>query len=167
MMMIQHFLCWPRHRQPSKVPWRMVLERLSWRVTYPNYAHFRLLTVATLRCTSTQIWTQSGCFGSRCTRWPVTHFVYSLFLSPGYCKKWSLKIGSLKKNWKRKICSICGVVTNYVSEIIFFISVWCRHCGSKQCFRTLKVYHPLELQARVYCCDGERDGRVRSKQILR
>ena len=43
---IQHFLCRPRRRLPSNVPWRMVLERLSWRVTCPNYSSFRLLTVA-------------------------------------------------------------------------------------------------------------------------
>ena len=34
MFSFQHFLCRPRYRPPSKVPWRMVLERLSWRVTY-------------------------------------------------------------------------------------------------------------------------------------
>ena len=31
--------------QPSKVPWRMVLESLSWRVTCPNLVNYRLLTV--------------------------------------------------------------------------------------------------------------------------
>ena len=30
MLSIKHFLCQPKHRPPSKVPWRMVLERLSW-----------------------------------------------------------------------------------------------------------------------------------------
>ena len=35
MLSIQHFLCRPRRHPPSKVPWRMVLERLSWRVTLP------------------------------------------------------------------------------------------------------------------------------------
>ena len=29
MLSIQHFLCRPRRRPPSKVPWRIVLERLS------------------------------------------------------------------------------------------------------------------------------------------
>ena len=43
---IQHFLCRQRRRPPSKVPRRMVLERLSWRVTCPNHACFCLLTVA-------------------------------------------------------------------------------------------------------------------------
>ena len=33
MFSIQHFLCQPRRRPPSKVPRRMVLERLSWRGT--------------------------------------------------------------------------------------------------------------------------------------
>ena len=35
---IQHFLCRPRRRPLSKVPWSMLLERLSWRVTCPNHA---------------------------------------------------------------------------------------------------------------------------------
>ena len=43
MLSIQHFLCRLRSRLPSKVPWRMVLERLSRRVTSANV---RLLTVA-------------------------------------------------------------------------------------------------------------------------
>ena len=30
---IQHFLYWPGHHPPSKVPWRTILERLSWHVT--------------------------------------------------------------------------------------------------------------------------------------
>ena len=34
------------HRPPCKVPQRMVLERLSWRVMCPNRASVRLLTVA-------------------------------------------------------------------------------------------------------------------------
>ena len=46
MLSIQHFLCRPRRRPPSKVPRRMFLERLSWRVTCSNHASFRLLTVA-------------------------------------------------------------------------------------------------------------------------
>ena len=41
---IQHFLCRPRRRPPSKVPWRLVLERLSWRVTCS--LSFSPLTVA-------------------------------------------------------------------------------------------------------------------------
>ena len=43
MLSIQHFLCQPRHRPPSKVPWRMVL---CWRVTCPKHASFHLLTVS-------------------------------------------------------------------------------------------------------------------------
>ena len=43
---IQHFFCRPRRRPPSKVPWRMVWEGLSWRVTWLNHASFRLLTLA-------------------------------------------------------------------------------------------------------------------------
>ena len=31
MLSLQDFLCRPRRHPPSKVPWRMVLERLSWR----------------------------------------------------------------------------------------------------------------------------------------
>ena len=41
MLSIQHFICRPRRRPPSKV-----LERLSWRVTCSNHLSFRLLTVA-------------------------------------------------------------------------------------------------------------------------
>ena len=46
MLSIQHFFCRPRCRPPSKVPRRMVLERLSWCVTCPNHASFSLLAVA-------------------------------------------------------------------------------------------------------------------------
>ena len=35
MLSIQHFLCRPRRHPPSKVPRRMVLERLSWHVNEP------------------------------------------------------------------------------------------------------------------------------------
>ena len=35
---IQHFRCRPQHCPPSKVPWRMVLKRLSWCGTSPNNA---------------------------------------------------------------------------------------------------------------------------------
>ena len=38
MLSIQHFFCRPRRRPPSDVSWRMVLERLPWRVTCPNHA---------------------------------------------------------------------------------------------------------------------------------
>ena len=50
MLSIQHFLCWPRCCPPSKVPWRMVLERLSWRVTCPNH------TISCWKNTVTQIY---------------------------------------------------------------------------------------------------------------
>ena len=46
MLSIQPFLCWPWCHPPSKVPWRMVLERLSWSVTCPNHASFCFVTVA-------------------------------------------------------------------------------------------------------------------------
>ena len=46
MLSIQHFLCRPGRRPPTKMRWRMVLEMLSWRVTCPKHASFRLLTVA-------------------------------------------------------------------------------------------------------------------------
>ena len=45
MFSIQHFLCRPRRRPPSRVPRRVDLERLLWRVACPNRASFRLLTV--------------------------------------------------------------------------------------------------------------------------
>ena len=41
MLSIQHFLCWPQRHPPSKVPWRVILDRLSWCVTCPNHASFR------------------------------------------------------------------------------------------------------------------------------
>ena len=44
MLSIMHFLCRPRRRPPSKVPWRMVLERLSRRETCPNHANLCLST---------------------------------------------------------------------------------------------------------------------------
>ena len=50
---IQHFLCRPRRRPPSKVPWSMVLKRLSWCVTRSNRASFRLSTV----CQKRFMWT--------------------------------------------------------------------------------------------------------------
>ena len=43
---IQHFLCRPRRRPPSEVPWGTVLERMLWRVTCPNRTDCCLLTVA-------------------------------------------------------------------------------------------------------------------------
>ena len=43
---IQHFLCRPRRRPPSKVPSMMVLERLSWHVACSNHASFRLISFA-------------------------------------------------------------------------------------------------------------------------
>ena len=46
MLSIQHFLCRPRRRPPSKVPRRMVLERLSLRMTCPNHGNFPPLKVA-------------------------------------------------------------------------------------------------------------------------
>ena len=44
----------PWHHPPSKVPWRMVLERLSWRVLCPNHASFHFLTVARCSCGPTR-----------------------------------------------------------------------------------------------------------------
>ena len=46
MLSIQHFLCRPRRRPPSKVPWRTVMERLLLRVICPNHASLRLVTIA-------------------------------------------------------------------------------------------------------------------------
>ena len=46
MMSNQHFLRRPQRRSVSKVHWRMDSERLSWRVTCPTQASFRLMTVA-------------------------------------------------------------------------------------------------------------------------
>ena len=46
MSSIQRFLCWLQCCQPSKVSWRMLLERLSRCVTCLNHASFSPLTVA-------------------------------------------------------------------------------------------------------------------------
>ena len=43
---VKHFLYKPWHCPPSDMPWRMVLERVSWHVTCPNHANFRPLIVA-------------------------------------------------------------------------------------------------------------------------
>ena len=40
MVSTQHFLCRPRRRPPSKIPWRMVWERVSWCVTCPSHTRF-------------------------------------------------------------------------------------------------------------------------------
>ena len=45
LLSIQHFLCRPRHCTPSKVPYTMILQRLTWCVTCLNDASFCLLTV--------------------------------------------------------------------------------------------------------------------------
>ena len=42
MLSIYDFFCRPRRYPPSKLPRGMVLEKLSWRVTYPNHGSFRL-----------------------------------------------------------------------------------------------------------------------------
>ena len=42
----QHLLCQPRRCPHSKVPWKIVLERLSWRMACLNHESFRLLPVA-------------------------------------------------------------------------------------------------------------------------
>ena len=54
MLSVQHFLCRPWRRPPSKVPRRMVLGKLPWRVTCLNYASFRLLTVSRSSCGPTR-----------------------------------------------------------------------------------------------------------------
>ena len=46
VLSILRFLCRTRRRPASKVPWRMVLERLLWRVACPYHVRFRLLTDA-------------------------------------------------------------------------------------------------------------------------
>ena len=43
----------PRRRPPSRVPWRMIFERLSWRVTCPNRAKFSSLD----SCQKRFLWT--------------------------------------------------------------------------------------------------------------
>ena len=45
MLSIQYFLSRPRRRPRSNVTWRMVLERLLWRVTCPNHAEIVLTRI--------------------------------------------------------------------------------------------------------------------------
>ena len=40
------FFCRPRRRPPFRMPWTMILVRLSWRVTYLNHVSSSLLAVA-------------------------------------------------------------------------------------------------------------------------
>ena len=53
MLSMQHFLCRPRRRPPSKVPRRMILERLSSSVTCPEPCKFPSLDSCQMRC----LWT--------------------------------------------------------------------------------------------------------------
>ena len=55
MLSIQHFLCRPQHHPPSKVTWRIVLERLSWCVTCPNHANLKFLSLGS--CQKRFLWT--------------------------------------------------------------------------------------------------------------
>ena len=50
MLSMQHFLCRPRRRPPSKVPRRMILERLSSSVTCPEPCKFPSLDSCQMRC---------------------------------------------------------------------------------------------------------------------
>ena len=45
---LQRFLCRPRRRPLSKVPWRMILERLSWQVTCPTYWYWHVVIIGYL-----------------------------------------------------------------------------------------------------------------------
>ena len=49
LLSIQHFLYRPRRRPSSKVPWRMVLQRLSWRVDKPEQCKFPSLDICQKR----------------------------------------------------------------------------------------------------------------------
>ena len=55
VLSIQHFLYRPQRRPPFRVPRRMVLERLSWRVTCPNHANLSLES-----CQKTFFWTHKA-----------------------------------------------------------------------------------------------------------
>ena len=69
MFSIQLFLCLPLFLDPFTVPWRIVLESVWWRVTWPNQAIFLLFTVVS----------SSSCLP---TFWQMVAFTYSLvFLS--------------------------------------------------------------------------------------
>ena len=81
MLSIQHFLCRPRRCSPYKVPRGMVLEGLVWRVTCPNHASFRLLTVAR----------GGSCGGSAPSRWSCAPSSRYVEISSG---TWFRKLGS-------------------------------------------------------------------------
>ena len=91
ILSIQHFLCWPWCCPPFKIPWRMILERLSWCVTCLSHASFGLWTVAR-RCSCgptmklillcTQLWQETCrtwtclqswwcCTTRSCLVWPL------------------------------------------------------------------------------------------------
>ena len=46
MFSVQLFLCLPLHLPPSKMPNKMSLDKVSWRVMWPNHASFFLFTIA-------------------------------------------------------------------------------------------------------------------------
>ena len=104
MLPIQHFLCWPWCCPPSKVPWRIVLERLSWCVTCWNHVSFRLLTVARrgscrptrkliLLCTQSLVLCNTFSFPSKFK--PYKSLVTSILLYG--CEIWTLLADSEKK----------------------------------------------------------------------
>ena len=75
-MSTQHFLCRSQRRPPSKVPQRMVLERLSWPVTYPNQSS----------CRKRFLWTHKEVD-------LVPHPVVGLVLKVGDAEKFLLTLG--------------------------------------------------------------------------
>ena len=79
MLSIQHFLCRPRRRPPSKIPERMVWAGLLWwRVTCPKPASLRLLTVARSSCG------------------PIRKLILFHTQSLVLCSKWKMQRGFLK-----------------------------------------------------------------------
>ena len=65
-LFVEHFLCRPRRLPPTKVPWKTGLETLSWRVTCPNLASFRFLSVGQQASSSLQ---NSLSYGVQCSSW--------------------------------------------------------------------------------------------------
>ena len=100
MMSIQHFLCRPRCRPPSKLPWRLVLERLSWYVTCPNHANFRLFRTNQKRL----LWTHKEVdFARQPVRLWLDTYLYSWLISQSSVSS-AQRTGLLTRPEKSKTC---------------------------------------------------------------
>ena len=84
MLSIQHFLCRPRRRTPLKAPWRLILERLTWRVTCLNHANEPLtktsFSATCSTCTCTWWLFPWEVFGRRLDHWSLACAFFFFFL---------------------------------------------------------------------------------------